>query len=291
MVRLFQLELARLIRQRSTWVIGFILLALGGFNVLLAWLTSYEPIEGQREFFINARTILETSFQLSQIQILLIGILTSLFIASDIHQGTIRNKIIAGYSKSEIYLVHLGMSMVITVSGLVLFHALPSAFSWLISFPITVDQGGSFLNFIIHMSFGYGLVMVGVLVTSWVALRAKNTAVAIIFTLLIFVLGPTLTIIIKTIVEAVTVANLDAFNNPQAYEIALKTINGYFEWVYFYQLQRLANIGSLFNFNGPINFFNADEQTYIWKTLLSNGLLLALIIGLGSRQFARSDLK
>jgi hypothetical protein len=293
MKRLFQLELARLSKQRSTWVIAIIILFLGGFNVVLAWATSFENLDGTRAFFYTTRQILEMSFQLGQIQILLIGILSSLFIASDMNQGTIRNKIIAGYSKSEIYWVHLGMAMIITFSGLVLFHTLPSAFVWLITFPITSDQGGSLTNFIIHMSFGYGLVMLGVLITSWIALSAKSVATAIIFTLLIFVLGPTLTIVVKSIIQAVTIANLniDAFNDPEGFQQALQTIDRYFEWVYFYQLQRLANIDSLFNNSGPLNFFNEAGQRYIWKTLASSAILMTLIVGFGSRRFARSDLK
>ena len=41
MNRLFALEFSRLRRQTSTWVIGLIILALGGFNVLIALVFSF----------------------------------------------------------------------------------------------------------------------------------------------------------------------------------------------------------------------------------------------------------
>ena len=185
------------------------------------------------------------------------------------------------------------MSVMITIMGLILFHALPSVFSWLIMFPMTVDDGGTFANFMIHMSFGYGLIITGVLVTTWLALKSKTTAGAIIFTLLIFVLGPTLTTLIKTIIEALILLEIDQFTDLAAFEKAQADINSAFEWVYFYQLQRLANIGSLFNFFVPtrINFFSEDTQGYIWKTLGTNLTLITLLLYVGGKNFAKSDLR
>jgi hypothetical protein len=293
MNRLFALEFSRLRRQTSTWVIGLIILALGGFNVLISSVFSFPDENGTRIFIFTTRSILESSFQLGQIQILLIGVIASLFIASDISQGTIRNKIIAGHSKFEIYLVQMGMSIAITVIGLMLFHALPTAFSWLITFPITVDDGGSFANFLIHMSFGYFLVITGVLVTTWVALRTKTTASAIIFTLLIFVLGPSFSTIVLSIIQGIALANTDQFLDAAEFVKIQAQVVEIFEWVYFYQLNRLANVGSLFDFNGitNLNFFNANTLPFILKTLISNAILLTLIIGLGGRRFAKSDLR
>ena len=293
MNRLFALEFSRLRRQTSTWVIGLIILALGGFNVLISSVFSFSDENGTRIFIFTTRSILESSFQLGQIQILLIGVIASLFIASDISQGTIRNKIIAGHSKFEIYLVQMGMSIAITVIGLMLFHALPTAFSWLITFPITVDDGGSFANFLIHMSFGYFLVITGVLVTTWVALRTKTTASAIIFTLLIFVLGPSFSTIVLSIIQGIALANTDQFLDAAEFVKIQAQVVEIFEWVYFYQLNRLANVGSLFDFDGitNLNFFNPNTLPFILKTLISNAILLTLIIGLGGRRFAKSDLR
>jgi hypothetical protein len=294
MKRLFALEFARLSKQTSTWVIFTIIFLLGGFNVLLARLTAYPNFEGELVFFLNARFILESSFQLGQVQVLLIGVLTSLFIATDISQGTIRNKIIAGYSKFEIYLVQMVMSTVIATIGLLLFHALPSIFSPVITFPITQDDGGSFANFFIHMGFGYFLIISGVLLTTWLALKSKSTAGAIIFTLLVFVLGPTLTTIMKSIIEGIVLVNFDQFSDYEGFLAARQSIDQAFEFIYFYQLNRLANIGSLFdiiNQPGSLNFFHPDTSSYIWKTILLNLTMMTLIIGVGGRGFARSDLR
>jgi hypothetical protein len=292
MKRLFALEFARLSKQTSALVIAIIIFVLGGFNVLLAGLTVFE-INGEIQYWFTARSILESSFQLGQIQILLIGVVTSLFISTDISQGTIRNKIIAGYSKFEIYLVQMVMSAFITVSGLVLFHFLPSAFSWLISFPTSVDDGGTFANFMIHMSFGYFLIIVGVLLTTWLALKSKTTASAIIFTLLVFVLGPTLTTIITSIIQVVTLANIDQFDNFEYFLEVQASLESAFDWIYFSQLNRLANLGSLFDLFPPsrFNFLDPDNIGFILKTIGSNLVLLFFIVYLGGRNFAKSDLR
>lgn len=293
MKRLFAVEFARLGRQVSTYVLFAIIFILGGLNTLVAYATQFDSGEGIIAL-LNARTILETSFQLGQFQLLLIGVLTSLFVARDINQGTIRNKILAGYTKFEIYVVAMVMSMVIALIGLVLFHALPSIFSPIITFPITPDDGGSLANFFIHMAFGYGLVLVGVLMTTALALRTKSVAGAIIFTLLIFALGPSLTLIIKSIVEGVVLTNIDIFIDQASYLAARKQINDIFEFVYFYQLNRLNNLGSLLDIFDPtsrLNFFHPDNTGYIWKTMTTNLILVVGLFALGGRQFARSDLR
>ena len=294
MKRLFALEFARFSKQTSAWVILSLILFLGAFNVFLAQVSVFEGFEGDIIRSFTARSIIESSFQLSQFQVLLIGVLTSLFIANDIAQGTIRNKLIAGYSKTEIYLVQMGMSILITIFGLFLYHALPLAFSWLITFPITQDDQGTLANFFILMGFGYGLVILAVVFTTWISLKAKNTAGAIIFTILIFILGPTLMTIIKSIVEGLVLVNIDQFENLEAFELAQQQINGIFEWIYFYQIQRINGPVSIFDFlfgDRGINFFNPDNQAFIWKTIVTTVASFVLFIGLGARGFAKSDLR
>ena len=294
MKRLFALEFARFSKQTSAWVILSLILFLGAFNVFLAQVTVFEGFDGELIRNLTARSIIESSFQLSQFQVLLIGVLTSLFIASDIAQGTIRNKLIAGYSKTEIFLVQMGMSILITIFGLFLYHALPLAFSWLITFPITQDDKGTLANFLILMGFGYALVILAVVFTTWISLKAKNTAGAIIFTILIFVLGPTLITIIKSIVEGMVLVNIDQFENLEAFEQAQQQINGIFEWIYFYQIQRINGPVSFFDFlfgDRGINFFHPDNQAFIWKTVATTVASFVLFIGLGARGFAKSDLR
>lgn len=294
MRRLFALEFARLSKQTSAYVIFILIFILGAFNVFLAHVT---VIYGEGDVVIRtftARSLLEASYQLGQFQILLIGVLSSLFIATDISQGTIRNKIIAGYAKAEIYVVQIMMSVFIAIFGLFLYQILPVAFSWLITFPITQDDQGSLWNFLILMGFGYTLVILGVVLTSWIALKAKNTAGAIIFTLLIFALGPTLITIIKSIVEGVVLINIDQYENLALYEETQKDITSVFEWIYFYQIQRLNGPVSLFDLiflDRGINFFDPDNQSYLWKTIGTSIVSFILLIGVGARGFSKSDLR
>jgi hypothetical protein len=296
MKRLFALEFHRLFKQKSAWTMWIIIFLMGGLNVFFAYVSRYESgiRPGEYIYFSTARSILEGSFSLGSIQMVIVGILASLFIAQDIAQGTIRNKIIAGFSKFEIYFVQMVMSVVLTFIGLGLFQLLPSIFSPLITFPTSNDGTNTFANFMITMSFGYMLVTVGVLLTSFISMHAKNTATAIIFTILIFVLGPGLTILLKSIIEGIRFINMDQFADPETIQAIRDEINAVFEFVYFYQLNRLIGTGSIADlFNGfqKINFFNEEFIPYIWKTIVTNVALIGLIVGLGGYAFHRSDLK
>jgi hypothetical protein len=295
MKRLFKLEFHRLFKTKATWVVFFIIVAVSALQVYLAYISRFEDsITGEVFFYRTARSLVESSFGLGSIQVLLIGILSSLFIAQDISQGTIRNKIIAGFSKFEIYTVQMLISLILTMVGLMLFHSIPLMFSNVITFPIIDNGTDSLENFFITIGFGYLLVSVGVLITSFVALHAKNVATAIIFTILIFILGPTFTSIIKSITEGLILLDLDAYADNEAYQAARDSINAVFDFVYFHQLNRLLGTGSLgdiFSGVSRLNFLNEDNQPFIWKTIVSNIILLVLLFVGGGYGFARSDLK
>lgn len=294
MKRLLALEFNRLLRQKSAIIIGVLILLISLAQVGVAQVTAFEDFMGNSVYTFTARSIVETSFQLGNFQILLIGVITSLFIATDISQGTIRNKLIAGYSKMEVYLTQMILSISITILGLLLYHVLPLLFSGVITFPITEEDSGSLANFFIHISFGYLLVIVGVVLTTWIAMKAKSTAAATIFTLLIFILGPTLMIIAKSVAEGFLLVNIDQFTDFELYEATQRDINGLFEWIYFYQIQRLNGPVSLIELifgEMGINFFAEETQSYIWKTLVSSVILLGLLIGVGGWRFSKSDLR
>jgi hypothetical protein len=294
MKRLLALEFNRLLRQKSAIIIGILIVLISLSQVGVAQATAYEDFMGNTQYFFTARSIIESSFQLGNFQILLIGVITSLFIATDITQGTIRNKLIAGYSKMEVYLTQMILSISITILGLVLYHLLPLLFSGVITFPITEEDSGSLANFLIHVGFGYLLVIVGVVLTTWIAMKAKSTAGATIFTLLIFILGPTLMVIAKSVAEGILLANIDQFTDFELFEATQRQINEIFEWIYFYQIQRLNGPVSLFEliFGEPgINFFAEETQSYIVKTLISSFVLLGLLIGVGGWRFSKSDLR
>lgn len=294
MKQLLALEFNRLLRQKSAIIIGVIIVLISLSQVGVAQATAFEDFMGNMVYTFTARSIIESSFQLGNFQILLIGVITSLFIATDITQGTIRNKLIAGYSKMEVYLTQMILSISITIVGLMLYHLLPFLFSGVITFPSTVEDSGSLANFFIHIGFGYLLVIVGVVLTTWIAMKTKSTAGAIIFTLLIFILGPTLVIIAKSVAEGILLTSIDQFTDFELFEATAKQIDETFEWIYFYQIQRLNGPVSLFELifgDQGINFFASETQSYIWKTLVSSFVLLGLLIGVGGWRFSKSDLR
>jgi hypothetical protein len=96
------------------------------------------------------------------------------------------------------------------------------------------------------------------------------------------------------VTEAVILTNIDQFSDFETFEELRTTIDGVFEWIYFYQIQRINGPVALFDFidgNMGFNFFSDNNQSYIWKTLLSNTVLLGLLIGVGGWRFSKSDLR
>lgn len=101
-------------------------------------------------------------------------------------------------------------------------------------------------------------------------------------------------VIAKSVAEGILLANIDQFTDFELFEATQRQINEIFEWIYFYQIQRLNGPVSLFEliFGEPgINFFAEETQSYIVKTLISSFVLLGLLIGVGGWRFSKSDLR
>ncbi|MEY3609642.1 MAG: hypothetical protein RLZZ264_163, partial [Bacillota bacterium] len=88
--------------------------------------------------------------------------------------------------------------------------------------------------------------------------------------------------------------NIDQYENLALYEQTRKDITSVFEWIYFYQIQRLNGPVSLFDLiflDRGINFFHPDNQSYLWKTIGTSIVSFVLLIGVGARGFSKSDLR
>ena len=131
MKNLLKADFYSLIRSKLTYILLIICIALPVFSVLTSVLINNifeSEIMNDPEFseiggmLFTGRSIMFSSFSLTNNTGLIIPIFIGIFTMSDIRHGTIRNKVIFGKNKRDIYLSHLIVSTVFsTVMSLVCF--------------------------------------------------------------------------------------------------------------------------------------------------------------------------
>lgn len=116
MLNLLKAEWIKLRKDKIIWIVVPIIIGFAILNSLLSsvleTLLETEPIEGLNISF-TGKALFFNSFNPSQNIGLVIPILICIFVAREFTYGTIRNKLIAGYKKRDIYLS-------ITVSSLII---------------------------------------------------------------------------------------------------------------------------------------------------------------------------
>lgn len=124
MVRLLRANFARLWKTRSFWVCMIISAGLGLANFLTSYSVNTECVKNfGAELMSDGSNIL-----------LFISIFAALFLGTDYSNGTIRNKLVIGHTRSEIYFSNL---ITTAAGGLMLLAA-----AWLVVFVTGLCLGG-----------------------------------------------------------------------------------------------------------------------------------------------------
>jgi hypothetical protein len=291
MNRLLRLDFRRLFKDTAAIVVFVIIAVVAGFNVLAAASTAYvDPFTHEVFRMLTAKEILMNSFQLGSTPYLLIGVLIGLFIGKDITHGTIRNKIIAGYSKVQIYFSTLIISLVITLIGMVIYQGIVAAFIPIITFPISTTAH-ELQNILIYLALGYLLILVTSTIATFISLLIKNTAGAIILIVVVLIFGPTLALLVKLMFDFLLVYNrMSIFTNPLVAQATLNDIENVFEYFYFFQATKFN--ASIFTYGGEIiNFYETEGRNFMWKMVGTSVGLIGLASAGGAFLFKKSDLK
>ena len=265
---LIRLDFYRAIKDKSVIVITAVVAGYSLLYVLLGYF--FEALDTS---LFTARDTVILSTQLSSMPFLVVSILICIFIGKDLNYGTIRNKIIAGYSKKQIYVSTLLVALVMAFALLFLYQIL----SFLVGvsalgFP-TDSSYPPMSDFWIRIGLGYLLVALAVSIVVFIEMTTRNMTAALIVSTIAFVLGPILSMLVSSLIIVAWGQNSFAFE--------------VFECFFLYDSYVISSGGSILG-NG---FQQALEGQLALKTLISSGASIVLLNWLGIFVFHKLDLK
>ena len=263
MIRLIRSDFYRLLKTKITYIslaIAFVLpvIMAGLYAGLIALLT-----EGDEEaaemlgLMINARTLINTTFSLTNNFGIVLPVFSVIIIMSDISNGTIRNKIMIGYKRHEIFASHFITTFVYCLVTMGVYAGMTLLWSNVIlnTTDLTSSEVVSYIYFYV-LGFLSLAVIVGI--GCCLSLATLNSAGSIIITLVI------------TIILGFVASILSGFDFPEVTEHILRFI----PYV-------------------VISIVSYKEITLVMFLEGLGGILIfaGLLYGLGTYIFIRRDLK
>ncbi len=263
MIRLIKSDFYRLIKTKVTYIslaIAFVLplIMAGLYAGLIALIT--EGDEEAASIFgelINARTLINSTFSLTNNFGIVLPVFSVIIIMSDISNGTIRNKIMIGFKRHEIFASHFITTFIYCLVTMGVYAGMTILWSNVIlqTKDLTSAEVISYLYFFI-LGFLSLAVIVGI--GCCLSLATLNSAGSIIITLVI------------TIILGFVASLLSSFDFPEVTEHILRFIP--------YVVISMASY---------------KEITLIMFLEALGGILIfsGLLYGLGTYIFIRRDLK
>ncbi len=187
MKNLLKADIYRMLKSRLTFVALILVLAFPVLMVLLYLginaLAGVEEEMGEVRALISANTLIGSVYSLTNNVGLVIPAFAGILVCSDYMNGTLRNKVIAGNRRSEIYLSHLVTSILYSI-GMITLYALVTTGLSLIFFKFDKDAAGKLgqeiLYFVVYgtMSFVFMATL-----STMLAMVTRNIAPTLIFTI------------------------------------------------------------------------------------------------------------
>ena len=137
------------------------------------------------ETLFSANTLMDSAFSLTNNIGLVIPAFAGILVCSDISNGTLRNKVISGNRRVQIYLSHLIVSIVFCVFMIFLYTAATTGFA-LLFFPFESDPSKDMTKQILYWAVNGVMTFVYIAtVSTFLAMSLRNVAPTIIFTLVL----------------------------------------------------------------------------------------------------------
>ncbi|MBQ5992209.1 MAG: hypothetical protein IJL62_06655 [Clostridia bacterium] len=189
MKRLLKADIYRVLKSRLTLIALILVLA---FPVLIVFLYVgiramsglSSDMEGMDVLF-NANSIIGSAYSLTNNIGLVLPAFAGILVCMDISNGTLRNKIIAGNRRAEIYLSHLIVSILFSVIMITIYAAMTAGLA-LLFFPFntdpSMDLGREILYFIATGTMSFVFIAT---VSTLLAMTLRSVAPTIIFTIVL----------------------------------------------------------------------------------------------------------
>lgn len=191
MLNLVKADLFRIIKSKLA-IVSLIIVAATPILVVgmyygISLMMNVMDDSGELGLFINAKILMANSFSVSDNVGLVVPVFASIFVALDVSNGTLRNKVIAGHSRTSIYFSHLICSILYSVVMIVLYATLTTLLG-LAFFDYGVEIDANEIKNIIYTIIN-GITTFAFMATiaTLFALIIPSVAPAIIFTVLVAV--------------------------------------------------------------------------------------------------------
>ncbi len=187
MSRLLKADLYRVLKSRLTLIALILALAFPVLTVLLyAGIRAIGGL-GQNDAagaLLGANSIIGSVYSLSNNVGLVIPVFAGILVCLDHSNGTLRNKVIAGNRRTEIYFSHLIVSILFSVALITIYAAVSAGLS-LLFFPFSwdssLDLGPEILYFVLNGTMAFVFIAT---VSTMFAMSLRSAAPAIIFTII-----------------------------------------------------------------------------------------------------------
>ncbi len=188
MNKLLKADLFRIRKSKLSFISLILAVAVPLFIVLMYFginkLFNSDDMGGLGFDLFNVRTMFASSYSLTDNVGLVLPIFSAIFVSLDVTNGTLRNKVIVGESRTRIYLSHLISAILFNVLIITLYAAFTMLFGF-IFFDWGVELKGEEVTRLIY------IIIIGTLsyvyvasITTFLSLVLNSTAPAIIFTVL-----------------------------------------------------------------------------------------------------------
>ncbi|MBQ1566070.1 MAG: hypothetical protein IIZ82_08105 [Clostridia bacterium] len=189
MKRLLKADIYRVLKSRLTLIALILVLA---FPVLIVFLyvgiralSGLDADMGGMDMLFNANSIIGSAYSLTNNIGLVLPAFAGILVCMDISNGTLRNKIIAGNRRAEIYLSHLIVSILFSVVMITIYTAMTAGLA-LLFFPFntdpSMDLGREILYFIATGTMSFVFIAT---VSTLFAMTFRSVAPTIIFTIVL----------------------------------------------------------------------------------------------------------
>ena len=195
MIRLLKADFYRLFKNKLV-LIGFIAAAVLPLLLTLVMLAARTfmtwlgpEYAAQVEALLTARVLISTSFSFSNNFGVILPLFATLVIMSDVSSGGVRNKIIAGHKRHQIYASHFLTILIYSLLSIAIYAAMTAVWS-LVFFGTSSISSDYIVSYVYFYILGFAGYLFVAAVTTCMSLMTLNMPAAIISSLAIcFVIG------------------------------------------------------------------------------------------------------
>ncbi len=185
MKRLLKADIYRVLKNKLSLIALILAVAFPLLIVLMyAGIRAISGLSGEEgaDILFNANSIIGSVYSLTNNLGLVIPAFAGILVCSDFSNGTLRNKVIAGNRRVEIYFSHLIVSILFSVAIITIYAAATAGFA-LIFFPFTRDPslntGLEIMYFVLNGTMAFAFIAT---VSTMFAMLFRSAAPTIIFT-------------------------------------------------------------------------------------------------------------